>query len=329
MDFKDYYKILGVEKSATAEEIKKAYRKLAIKFHPDTHQGDKASEDKFKNINEAYEVLGDADKRKKYDSLGSSYNRYQQTGGNPDEFNWSEWAGSSGRGRSSDSYSNIGDIFSGGGMSEFFEKIFGGSFGQSSKSTRQRTARGGSRNNPMYETAVSPPEDVNTSLEITLEEAYKGVHKLISINGNKIDLNIKPGIKDGQVLKIPGKGKSDHNGRSAGDLLIKVLVKPHKHVKRQEDDLYVDVTIDLYRAILGGTSNLQTFGGKIKLVVPPESQPGKVLILKGQGMPKYTDPTKYGDLYITLNVKLPENISDEEKELFKKLESLRKLKIEN
>ena len=311
MEFKDYYKTLGVDKSANNEDIKKAYRKLAVKYHPDTNAGNKELESKFKDLNEAYEVLKDPEKRKKYDTLGSSWNNFRQTGGREADFNWSEWASqprASSRRRASDSYTNFGDVFSGGGVSEFFEKIFGSGFSQ--KAGFQPTPKKG--------------EDFQTEVEISLEEAFKGTSRLLSINDKKIELNIKPGITDSQILKISEKGMPGKNGGKNGDLLIKIIISPHKRVQRKDDDLYVEVTIDLYKAILGGTTKISTFGDTIKLNIPPESQPGKVLRLNGQGMPHYSNPSTRGDLYINLNVKLPKNLSDKEKEIFKELDNLRK-----
>jgi len=308
MEYKDYYKILGVSKTATIDEIKKAYRQLALKYHPDTNPNNKAAEDKFKEINEAYEVLGDTEKRKKYDNLGSSWNRFRQTGANAEDFDWSQWTSrrQQGRRKTSDTFSNIGDIF-GQGASDFFENIFGGF---TKKTGFQQPPKRG--------------EDVETELEISLEEAFRGTQKQFIVENQKIELNIKPGINDGQVLKISGKGKPGKTGGSNGDILIKIKITPHKRVQREGNDLHLEVTIDLYKAILGGQSTLKTFGDSVKLVIPPESQPGSVLKIKGQGMPIYSNPTQRGDLYIKLSIKIPKNLTPKEIELFKELESLRK-----
>ncbi|HPI18999.1 MAG TPA: J domain-containing protein [Candidatus Kapabacteria bacterium] len=308
MEYKDYYKILGVSKTATKDEIKKAYRQLALKYHPDTNPNNKAAEDKFKEINEAYEVLGDSENRKKYDNLGSSWNRYRQTGGNTEDFDWSQWASRrpQGRKKSSDTFSNIGDIF-GQGASDFFENIFGGF---SKKTGFQQPPKRG--------------EDIETELEISLEEAFNGAQKQFNVENQKIELNIKPGINDRQVLKIPGKGKQGKTGGTNGDILIKIKITPHKRVQREGNDLHLEVTIDLYKAILGGNSTLKTFGDTVKLNIPPESQPGSILKIKGQGMPIYGNPTQRGDLFIKLSIKLPKNLTQKEIELFKELETLRK-----
>ncbi len=308
MEYKDYYKILGVSKTATTDEIKKVYRQLALKYHPDTNPNNKAAEDKFKEINEAYEVLGDAEKRKKYDNLGSSWNRYRQTGGNTEDFDWSQWTSRrpQGRRKTSDTFSNIGDIF-GQGASDFFENIFGGF---TKKTGFQQPPRRG--------------EDIETELEISLEEAFRGTQKQFIVENQKIELNIKPGINDGQVLKISGKGRPGKTGGINGDILIKIKITPHKRVQREGNDLHLEVTIDLYKAILGGNSTLKTFGDTVKLNIPPESQHGSILKIKGQGMPIYSNPTQRGDLFIKLNIKIPKNLTQKEIELFKELEAMRK-----
>ena len=317
MEFKDYYKILGVNKNSPQEDIKKAYKKLLLKYHPDKNPNDKEAENKFKDVSEAYEVLSDPDKRRKYDNLGSSWNRYQQTGGSATDFNWSEWFSQSrtateSKKKSGDVFSNFGDFFhSGGNVSEFFEKIFGSGF---SKQKGQQSA---------------PPqkgEDYETNVEITLEQAFKGTSRIIDINDKKIEVKFKPGIADGQVLKITGKGYPGKNNGLNGDLIIKIIVKPHTKVERKNDDLQVDIFLDLFKMILGGTSKLTTFGGSINLKIPPETQQGKILMLKGQGMPKYSNPTERGDLFVKLNVKLPQKLSNEEIELFKELRDVRKKK---
>ncbi len=313
MDFKDYYKLLEVDKKASPEEIKKKFRQLAQKYHPDKNPGNKESESKFKDISEAYEVLSDAEKRKKYDMLGSSFNNFKQTGGRPDDFNWADWFSSNQNARSkksSDMYSSINDFFTKNeNSSDFFEKIFGTRF--NNKRTKKMQPEKG--------------EDVQKSIEITLEEAYKGTLKtVIADNNQKIELKLKPGIEDGQVLKISGQGLPGKNGGVNGDLLITINIKKHKRVTRKGNDLYVEITVDLYKAVLGGVSKITTFGGTVKLNIPPESQHGKVLALKNLGMPSYNNNNEFGTLFVTLNVKLPENLSERERELFRELKSIRK-----
>jgi curved DNA-binding protein len=255
-------------------------------------------------------VLSDPEKRKKYDNLGSSWNRFRQTGGNPNDFDWSDWFQQSsrqrqtGRGFGGGGFSDIFDT--GGGVSEFFEKIFGGGFSQK---TSEMFAKKG--------------QDINATLEITLEEAFHGTTKTLDINNQKIALKIKPGIADGQLLKVSGKGFPGKRGGPNGDLLITISIHPHPVFERRGDDLYTTVVIDLYKAILGGTSQIDVFGSKIKIKVNPETQPGKQLLLKNQGMPKYSNPLERGNLYVTIQIKLPENLTASEIELFKQLKALR------
>lgn len=311
MEFKDYYQTLGLSKTATAEEIKKAYRQLARKYHPDTSKNEKDG-NKFKEVSEAYEVLSDPEKRKKFDMLGSSFNRFQQGGGRGDDFNWNDWFARS-SGKQKDSPFDTGDEGFGGGegLSDFFERIFG------------RQQKGFSRESGFKQ----PPrrgEDLSTDVDITLEEAFKGTTKLILLSSQKIEVKFKPGVFDGQVMKITGKGKPGKYGGKSGDLFINVHIATNPHVERKGDDLYVDAQIDLFVALLGGKTKISTFGGTLEITIPPESQTGKILLLKGQGMPKSINPAERGDLYIKLSVKLPENLTDKEKELFTQLRDLRK-----
>lgn len=311
MDFKDYYTILGVDKKASGAEIKKKYRQLAQKYHPDKNPGDKASEEKFKELSEAYEVLSDADKRAKYDRLGSSWNNYTQSGGRNEDFNWTEWfQKSNAKRRANDRFSNFNDMFSQGeNVSDFFQKIFGNE--ARAKASAQVPKKG---------------DDYETSVELNLEEVFKGTSRILSFNNQKIEVKFRPGIEDNQVLKITGKGNIGRHGGPNGDLIIKVLVKPHQRLKRVGNDLYLEITIDLFKALLGGTFNLTTFSGTLKMKIPPETQPGKILKLNAQGLPNYNEPSKRGDLLVTINVKLPTNLTDEEKQLFTKIKELRKSK---
>ncbi len=310
MDFKDYYKVLGVAKTASADEIKKAYRKLAMKYHPDKNKGNKEAEAKFKEISEAYEVLKDTQKRQKYDNLGSSYSQFRQRGNPNTDFNWSDWFSSSKQRKKGRAYSTFGEYFDGGGgVSDFFEKIFGS--GAHSSSSHFHKSKG---------------QDYSSILEISLADSYHGKKQLININGQKIEVNIKSGIKDGQQLKITGKGMPGANGGPNGDLLLTVKIKQHKNIELKGNDLYVESQIDLFKALLGGSAKIKTFLGQVEINIPPESQSGKILKLAGLGMPYYNNPDKKGDLYIKLKVALPKNLSDEEKELIKKLQELRKKK---
>lgn len=311
MEFKDYYRILGVDKNATTDEIKKAYRRLAQKYHPDRNPGNKEAEEKFKEINEAYEVLSDSEKRRKYDNLESSWFNFRQQGGRADQFNWSDWfvtepVGS--KRTKTTGFSYIEEIFGpGSSFSDFFEKIFGSDFSFKRRAEQVKHPKSQPRNNTI-------------EIQITLEEAYKGTSRVVNIDGKKVQVKIKPGIADGHILRIP----LHTIAHSEGELLITVRVQPHKKVERKGDDLYVEVPIDLYKMILGGESKIRTFGGTIKFNIPPGSQNGKVLRISGQGMPKYSNPKEYGDLYVKLVANLPENLTEKELAMFKELQKSRK-----
>ena len=309
MDFKDYYKILGVEKNASTDDIKKAFKKLAKQYHPDANKGSD-SDVKFKEINEAYEVLKDPEKRAKYDRLGSSWNSHRTSGGSSDDFNWNDWVGKqqSSRRRAGQS---TGEFFdNSGGISDFFEKIFGGGFpGGGGARTRQSAVKG---------------DDISTEMEISLDDAYSGTTKQIALNNEKIEVRIKPGITNNQVLKLSNKGMPGKHGGKNGDLLITVKIPEHHLYQRKDNDLYLDTFVDLYTMVLGGESKITTYGGTLKINIAPETQSGKVLKLKGQGMPSYSNPELRGDLYLKLIAKVPTNLSDKEKELFKHLKDIHK-----
>jgi len=310
MEYKDYYKTLGVSKTATQDEIKKAYRKLAVKYHPDKNKGNKEAENKFKEVNEANEVLSDPEKRKKYDELGENWKYYQQSG-DTGGFDWSQYTNQGNQGYSNYRYEgDFDDTFSGSEFSDFFETIFRGA-----RRTTGSTQRGrrGSRS------AYMKGNDLNAELSITLEDAYKGAEKFFDINGQSIKLKIKPGISDGQILKLAGKGNPGYNGGSAGDLLLKIHVLHDPMYERKVNDLHTDLRINLYTAVLGGKATLRTFKGNINVNIPKESQNGKVLRLQGMGMPVYGKHNQFGDLYAKITIEIPTNLSAKEQKLFREL----------
>jgi curved DNA-binding protein len=310
MEYKDYYKILGVEKTATQDEIKKAYRKLAMKHHPDRNAGKKSSEEKFKEITEANEVLSDPDKRKKYDTLGSNWNQYQHTGGQGfDDFS-SRFGGGRRRPGSGSTYEysgNINDIFgnAGGGFSDFFESFFGGSGGGFSGQTQQQ------------KTAI----DVEANMNVTLEDVFVGSEKQISVEGKKLKIKINPGTKDGQKLRLKGLGRSKTADGTKGDLYLNIHILQHPFYEIKETDLYYNLDVDLYTAVLGGKENIRTLDGKtISINIPEGTESEKILRLKGLGL---NNENIRGDLFVNIHVTIPKDLNKEEKELFKKLKQIK------
>jgi curved DNA-binding protein len=312
LNFKDYYKSLEVSKTATADEIKKSYRKLARKYHPDVNPGDKAAEEKFKEISEAYEVLSNAENRKKYDKLGADWKKYEQAG-NTGGFDWSKYAQQQqGRGGGQYRYETPDeDMFGGGGFSDFFENIFGGSFGGRSRTTgaKQRAFKG---------------QDYSSEMEISMPEAYDGTARIINVNNQQLRIKVKPGVADGQVLKLAGKGGPGASGGTSGDLYITVRVAADPLFKRKGNDLYKDQHIDLFTALLGGEVHIHTLKGAIKMKIPAETQNGTVLRVKNKGFPVYGKEDAFGDLYIKIQVELPKHLTEHEKEIVQKWEAIRK-----
>lgn len=310
MEFKDYYTILGVGKNATTDEIRKAYRKLATKYHPDKNPGDKNAEAKFKEINEAQQVLSDPEKRKRYDKFGADWKHYKN-GGEKGDFDWSKYTrqnGGTGQTYYYQSSDNFGDIFGSEEFSDFFQTLFGKGF--------RRSQPGFSR--------VKKGEDLRAEISISLEEAFHGTSRFFELRNQKIKLNIKPGTSDKQVLRLPGKGAPGKRGGSPGDLYITVNILPHNRFHRQGNNLYVDLPVDIYTAILGGKVEIPTLAGRIKMDIPRGTQNGRLLRLSGQGMPIYGHK-KTGDLFVKILIKIPENLSQEEYNLFEKLKKMRKL----
>jgi len=309
MEYKDYYQTLGVGKDASQDEIKKAYRKLARKFHPDVNPDDPNAEEKFKEINEAYQVLSDDDKRKKYDRFGSQWKQYQRTGGRPEDFDWSQWAGG-GQYRTV-SQEEFEQMFGGGlgGFSDFFETLFGGMGG--ARGTRRTTRRPGTQ-------TAARGRDIEHPVQISLEEAFHGTTRLLTDeDGRRSEASIPPGVKSGSKVRLSGQG--GEGARGAGDLYLKVKVQPHPKFKRDGDDLRVDQPVDFFTALLGGEVKVATIDKEVQLTVPPESDSGKTFRLKGLGMPKLGNPKKRGDLFVTLQIQVPKNLTAEQKKQFEKL----------
>jgi curved DNA-binding protein len=302
MQYRDYYEVLGVPRNADPSEIKRAYRKLAVKHHPDKNPGDPKAEDRFKEINEAYDVLSDPTKRAKFDRLGASYRDWERTGGQPGGFDWGQWF-SPGAGGTGAEVGGLDELF-GTGFSDFFQAIFGGMpAGQARGRVRGRG------------------RDLEHTITISLGEAYAGTRRTIRKDGRSLDVAIPTGAQTGTRVRLSGKGLS--GAGAAGDLYLVVDVRPDPAFQREGDDLHTSLPVDLYTAVLGGEARVTTPGGTVVLTIPPGSQPGQKFRLKGRGMPNLRQPSQHGDLYVHLAVQLPAELSERERELFAELAKLR------
>ena len=321
MEFKDYYATLGVAKTATDKEIKQAYRKLARKFHPDVNPGDKSSEARFKSINEAYEVLGDPEKRRKYDELGANWRQYEQAQqqGWPGGFGDGTWTVNVGGGEGGFKTMTEDEMRRLFGeqdpFSDFFHAFFGGAgpAGQPGGTPRQGRSSRARRG-----------RDVEQDLELTLEEAYHGAMRRFAIkddgHARSVDVRIPAGVNDGSRVRVTGEGEHGAGGAAAGDLYLRVHIAPHPRFERRGRDLYVQVQVPVTTAILGGEADVPAIDGKpLRLKVPPTTQDGQVLRLKGHGMSAVGRPDDRGDLYATIHVRLPRSLTPEETRLYEEL----------
>jgi curved DNA-binding protein len=294
MAYIDYYKILGISKNASDQDIKKAYRKLARKYHPDLNPNDKVAEKKFKEVNEANEVLSNPENRKKYDQYGEHWEYVQ----NQDKAERQRK-----RGQSS-------DRFSGGFTSRDFSNFFESMFTDDSSRTKGRQVR-------------FRGQDFNAELVLDLKDAYTTHKHEINVNNKKIRITIPAGIQNKQTIKIKGHGGKGLHGGPNGDLYIQFSIVNRTKFRRDGDNLYLTLDLDLYKALLGGEQQVQTFDGQAKLQIKPETQNGTKVKLKGKGFPKYKQEGQFGDLYITFQIKIPKNLSPKENELIRELKKMR------
>jgi curved DNA-binding protein len=324
MDFKDYYSTLGVAKTATDKEIKQAYRKLARKHHPDVNPGDKAAESRFKDLTEAYEVLGDPSKRKKYDELGANWRAYEQAGGGQgfDPRQSGAWnvnfGGGGPTGYRTMTQEEMNEMFGGENpFSDFFQTFFGGGdFGGEESRTRGRRGR-----------AARAGRDVEQEIELGLEDAYGGAMRRLSIkhdgHARTVDVRIPPGVGEGSRVRISGEGEQGSGGAQSGDLYLRIRLAPHPRFERKGRDLYAHVPVPLTTAVLGGEVDVSTLGGKnLRLKIPPTTQNGQVFRLKGHGMPVTGKSGEQGDLYATVDVELPKTLTPEQRTHFEALKKL-------
>lgn len=291
MDYKDYYKTLGVDRKAGEDDIRKAYRDLAKKYHPDRNPNDKQAEERFKEINEAYQVLSDPQKRSVYDRLGSDYSNWQRRGA-PGDFNWDEYVGRYPGGGTRVSYEDLEEMFGGagaGGFSDFFRTIFG--FGEAENAARAR------------------PQTYQQHLEISLDEAYRGATRLLQNDGKQKQVRIPAGVRTGSKVRVAGAGP---NGT---DLYLIINVVDDNRFERRGNDLHTTATVSVFTAMLGGEADVETLDGKIKLNVPAGTQPEQVFRLAGRGMPHVKNPNEKGDLFVRLKVQIPKYLSAKQREL--------------
>ena len=307
MEFIDYYKVLGLDKSASKNDIKKAYRKLARKYHPDLNPNDKEAQKKFQQVNEAHEVLIDPEKRKKYDQYGKDWQHAEEfeKARSQQQYQRQHTGGAGGFGGGASGFGGSG--FEGGDFSEFFESMFGGA------------GRGGQRRTTRFR-----GQDFNATLQLNLTDIYRSQKQTLTVNGKNIRLTIPAGVENGQTIKIKGYGSEGVNGGPNGDLFITFAIKNNTGFKREGKDLFKNVDLDVFTAALGGEITVDTFEGKAKLNVKPETQNETKVKLKGKGFPVYKKEGQYGDLYITYNLKLPTRLTEKEKELLQELQKLRK-----
>jgi len=305
MEYKDYYKILGVDRNASQEEIRRTYRKLALQHHPDRNPGNKQAEERFKEINEAYQVLSDPQKRSHYDRLGDSYSHWQ-TSGTPSDFNWGDWF-TSPAGGARVAYGDLGDLedlFGEGAFSEFFRTIFGGPGGKGTI-RRQRSA-------PSYQQPVT----------ISLQEAHNGTTRQLKIDNRRIEVKIPAGVRTGSKIRVAGKGPASPTGQT-GDLYLSINVADDAQFDRQGNDIHTQVTIDAFTAMLGGETEVQTLAGRVMLTIPPGTQPEQVFRLSGRGIPQLRNPPVKGNLYVRVKVRIPRQLTAKQKTL---LEETKRLK---
>jgi len=308
MEYKDYYKILGVERDASEKDIKQAFRRLARQCHPDLNPGDKSAEERFKEVNEAYEVLSDAEKRRKYDQLGADWQSWKQTGGQPGDYDWNRWAAGRPDSGTHVRYAtpeDLQDILGGGGaFSDFFRQVFGGAGSEAAGFGPQMRR--------------SRAQDAEQAVEISLHEAHSGGKRLVQVGNQRLEVAIPPGAKTGTRLRMGGVMGGAAGGLAA-DLYLRLVVAPDPRFERKGDDLHAALPVDLYTLVLGGDLRVPTLDGEVVLSIPSESQNGRTFRLRGKGMPHLGEPHRRGDLYVRVEARLPTHLTPRQRELFEEL----------
>ena len=312
MDYKDYYGILGVQPNAEKKVIQQTYRQLARKYHPDVNPGNKEAEEKFKTINEAYQVLSNAEQRKKYDELRAQYQQWQQTGGRQQDFDWQNWSAQPDKGARVQyaSPEDLEDLFgSASPYSDFFTNIFG----QARKSGSGR----GTTPNPRR------GRDVEYDVDLTLEEAFHGAERLLEVDGHRIQASIPLGVRTGTRVRLTGKGEPGQNGGPAGDLYLIVKILPNDTFERDGDDLHIDIPVDIFTAIAGGETRIPALERPLTLTIPPRTNANQTFRLRGKGMPHLRELNKRGDLFARVRLVLPDSLTEQEVNSIRALASAR------
>ena len=314
MDYRDYYQILEVGRDADEKEIKRAFRRLARQHHPDVNPGDAAAEERFKEINEAHEVLSDPEKRRKYDQLGTAWQDWERRGRQPGDFDWSRWAAGAPSPQGQRVHVRYGtaedlqDLFGGGSpFSDFFSQVFGG------------TGDAGAPSGFEYRAHPQRGQDLEQEVEISLQEAYHGTTRVLQKDGRRLEVKIPPGARTGTRIRMAGEGGLGAAGGTAGALYLRAKVLPDPRFERQGDDLYATVPLDLYTAVLGGKVQVPTLSGPVVLTIPADKPDRRIFRLRGKGMPRLRQKDQHGDLYAKTDVQLPTQLTPRERELFEEL----------
>ncbi len=312
MDYKDYYEILGVPPNAEKKVIQSTFRKLARKYHPDVNPGNKEAEEKFKTINEAYQVLSNADQRKKYDELRVQYQQWQLTGGRHQDFDWQNWSAKPGK-EARVQYASPEDMEDLFGSSSPYSDFFTNIFGQAGRRGRGQAAQSSPRRG----------RDVEYEVDLTLKEAFHGTDRLLEIDGHRIQAMIPAGVRTGSRVRLIGQGEPGQNKGPAGDLYLIITILPDDTFESEGDNLHVDVPVDLFTAVAGGETQIPTLDRPLILKIPPRTNSGKSFRLRGKGMPHLGDPKTHGDLFAQVRLVLPDPLTDQEVTSIRELASAR------
>ena len=314
MDFKDYYEILGIPPEADEKAIRQAFRQLARKVHPDVNPGNKEAEEKFKTINEAYQVLSDGEQRKKYDELRAQYLHWQQTGGRQQDFDWQNWSAQADQGAQVQ-YANAEDLEDLFGSASPYSDFFNNIFGQT-----HRSGGGSSRGTP---STPRRGRDVEYEVDLTLEEAFHGAERLLEIDSHRIKAGIPPGVRTGSRVRLASQGEPGHNSGPAGDLYLIVHILPNETFEREGDNLHLEVPVDIFTAIAGGEIRIPSLERPLILKIPPRTNANRSFRLRGKGMPHLGDPKTRGDLFALVRLVLPDPLTEQEVNSIRELASSR------